>query len=554
MATASVDIVIAGQNRAVDALNSAADGMRRMSQSARSAATAMKALVAVQVGQILTRGFQQATTFVTTYVKGLVDAKDALNDMANRTGFAVESLQSLGWAAQLAGVENFTGGIQKFTVAMGKAIASGKTEAFTELGLDFGEIVRMAPDEQFRAVAAAIAKLPTEAQRAAAAVQLFGKSGAELVPLLSANLAEAEAQARSLGMVLSTQQVGAIGEMNDALDGVKGTFEGIIAQVAANLAPMVTSMANEFMSFVAGFQGIAGATGGNALADVLTTTFFEIAATFAGMFDSFIVGLADFQSQMVSVVKGFQFVADIFTAVSEALKIGFNIFRLAGNALAEGFGMLLEGLGSWVSSDLEAFGKGLRENAAEQRQQIVGSLDQSAANLSRAATDAFFGRQPGATPVGEGPASQAVAEARRRFENIRTGPDPEAEAEARRKRELAAAEMQRQEMLKQRLTQWGGAIKDAVDAQKGLSELIKERDQLEADRAERLAARTPENQAVVDRFLSRGPQLDANQRTAAATEKLAELNLKIKEKQDAVAKAAEQTARNTANLFGMVTL
>ena len=122
MATASVDIVIAGQNRAVDALNSAADGMRRMSQSAKSAATAMKALVAVQVGQILTRGFQQATTFVTTYVKGLVDAKDSLNDMANRTGFAVESLQSLGWAAQLSGVENFTGGTQKLMVSVGTAI------------------------------------------------------------------------------------------------------------------------------------------------------------------------------------------------------------------------------------------------------------------------------------------------------------------------------------------------------------------------------------------------------------------------------------------------
>lgn len=554
MATASVDIVIAGQNRAVDALNSAADGMRRMSQSAKSAATAMKALVAVQVGQILTRGFQQATTFVTTYVKGLVDAKDALNDMANRTGFAVESLQSLGWAAQLSGVENFTGGIQKFTVAMGKAIANGETKAFEQLGLDFNQIVQMAPDEQFRAVAAAISKLPTEAQRAAAAVQLFGKSGAELVPLFTANLAEAEAQARSLGMVLSTQQVGAIAEMNDALDGVRGTFEGIITQVAATLAPMVTTMANEFMGFVAGFQGVAGATGGNALADAITTAFFEIAGTFAGMFDSFLVGLSDFQSTMTSTVKGFQFVADIFTVVAESMKIGFNLFRLAGNALTEGFGMLLEGLGSWVSSDLEAFGKGLKENAADQRQQIVASMDQSAVNLSRAASDAFFGRQPGETPAGEGPASRAVAAARERFANIRTGPDPEAEAEAARKRALAAAEMQRQEMLKRRLTEWGAVVKDAAAAQKDLSKLVEERDKLESERAERMAARTPENQAVVDRFLSRGPQLDANQRTAAAAEKTAELNSKIKEKQDAIAKAAEQTARNTANLFGMVSL
>ena len=206
-----------------------------------------------------------------------------------------------------------------------------------------------------------------------------------------------------------------------------------------------------------------------------------------------------------------------------------------------------------VSSDLEAFGRGLKESAAEQRQQIVSSLNQSAANVSQAATDAVMGRQAGAQ-TGTGAASRAVEAARERFANIRTGPDPAAEAEARRKRELSALEMQRQEMLKRRLTEWGQVLKDAASAQKDLENLVKERDQLDAERAERMAARTPENQAVIDRFLSRGPQLDANQRTAAATEKLAELNVKIKEKQDAVAKAAEQTARNTANLFGMVSL
>jgi hypothetical protein len=312
-------------------------------------------------------------------------------------------------------------------------------------------------------------------------------------------------------------------------------------------------MANEFMSFVSGFQGVAGATGGNALADAITSAFFDIAATFAAMFDSFVAGLSDFQTGLVSTVKGFQMVADIFTVVAESLKIGFNVFRLAGNSITEGFGMLLEGLGSWVSSDLEAFGRGLKESAAEQRQQIVSSLNQSAANVSQAATDAVMGRQAGAQ-TGTGAASRAVEAARERFANIRTGPDPAAEAEARRKRELSALEMQRQEMLKRRLTEWGQVLKDAASAQKELESLVKERDQLEAERAERMAARTPENQAVIDRFLSRGPQLDANQRTAAATEKLAELNVKIKEKQDAVAKAAEQTARNTTNLFGMVSL
>lgn len=553
MATASVDIVIAGQNRAVNALNSAADGMKRMSQSAKSAATAMKALVAVQVGQILTRGFQQATTFVTTYVKGLVDAKDALNDMANRTGFAVESLQSIGWAAQLAGVENFTGGIQKFTVAMGKAIASGKTEAFTNLGLDFNEIIRMAPDEQFRAVAAAIAKLPTEAQRAAAAVQLFGKSGAELVPLFSANLAEAEEQARSLGMVLSTQQIGAIAEMNDALDGVKGTFEGIIAQVSANLAPMVTTMANEFMGFVQGFQGVAGDTGGNALADAITSAFFDVAETLAKLFDTVLSGFSDFGGKLEYSVKIFNMVADIFTAVSESLQAFFNAFETVGNMLAMGIGKLLEGIGSWVSQDLEEFGRNFAEAAESASRENARQTEQNVINAAKAARDAVMGREAGGNPAGTGPASQAVQAARAAFTNLRNKPiDEAANKAAADAREKAARDMIAAAEQKKLGEEWKSLTKDLQDSQKGLDELEKKRNQILEERAQKMAAKTPENAAIVDRFLSRGPYMTANERTAKATEELAELNKKIKEKQDAIEKATVRAADNLENWLGVV--
>jgi hypothetical protein len=315
---------------------------------------------------------------------------------------------------------------------------------------------------------------------------------------------------------------------------------------------MVTAMANEFMSFVAGFQGVAGATGGNALADSITSAFFDIAETLAKLFDSVLAGFSDFAGKIEWAVRVFNMVADIFTFVSESLQAFFNSFETVGNLLAMGIGKLLEGIGSWVNQDLEEFGRSFAETAEQAAKENGRQTEQNLINAAKAARDAVMGRQPGQTPSGTGPASQAVQAARERFANIRTGPDPEAEAEARRNREIAAAEMQRQEMLKRRLTEWGQILKDAASAQKDLEGLIKERNQLEAERAERINAPTPENQAVIDRFLSRGPQLDVGQRTAAATEKLAELNIKIKEKQDAIVKAAEQTAKNTANMFGIV--
>lgn len=552
MTTASVDIVIQGQNKASAALQAAADQMKRLSGSTQSAATAMKALAGIQIGAMLSSAFSSATSFVTGYAKALADAKDQLNDIANRTGFAVEALQSLGWAAQMAGVEGFTKGIQKFTIELGKAIQEGKSEAFADLGLNLNELALLAPEEQFRAIGDAISRLPTEAERAAAAVKLFGKSGIELVPLFSESMAEAEAQAERLGIVLSTTQVSAIAEMNDSLDMVKGSFEGIISQVVGNLAPAVTSIAQEFLGFVEGFQGIGGETGGNALATTITNAFLDIAGTMASLFDYVIAGFKDFSASLDYTVKVFNMVADIFTAVAESMKFGFNLFRLAGGALTEGFGMLLEGLGSWVSSDLEAFGRGLKEQAAQQRVEVVDSMNESAQRVQRAASDAFFGRQPGGQPEGEGPASRAVAAARAAMENRRDGKSAEQEESERQKRAAAVAQMERDRMMAARAKEFAETVKAGADAIKGLSDLVGERDKLEKERADRMAAPTPENQAFVDRFLSRGPQLDATQRTAAATEKLAELNQKIKEKQEIATKATEAIARNTANMFGLV--
>jgi hypothetical protein len=84
-------------------------------------------------------------------------------------GFALQM------AAKLSGVDDATGALQKLTVAIGNAAESGKTEAFTKLGLDFQALQSMSPEEQFKAIQTAIAGLATPAERAAAAVAIFGK-------------------------------------------------------------------------------------------------------------------------------------------------------------------------------------------------------------------------------------------------------------------------------------------------------------------------------------------------------------------------------------------
>lgn len=510
----------------------------------------MKTLAAVQIGSMLAKGFSSATNFVTGYVRELANANDAINDVAQRTGFAAEALQSMGWAAHLAGVENFNAAIQKFTVVMGKAVQDGKGDAFAQIGLSLEKVMLLSPEEQFRTVSEAIGKIPTEAGRAAAAVELFGKAGAQLVPLFTSNLKDAEAQAQRLGMVLSENQLSAIGEMNDALDATQRTFDGIIGQVTANLAPVVSGIAAEFLAFVEGFQGITGEKGGNALADAITNAFFDVAETLAVMFDDAIAGFNSVGTWLTSFVNGFQTAVNVFAIVVDSMKIAFNLFVLAGNGISLAIGSLLEGLG-WFSESIGNFGKELRENSQQQIDTTVESMNRSVERIGQAASGTLF--SPENRPGGGGAISQAVRGARERFGEIRTT-DPAKEAEKQRERELSLIQAQREAAQKKAAEEFTAVIKDAADAQKELTGLIKERDQIMKERSEKMMAATPANQAVVDRFVSRGPAMEANERTAAATEKLAVLNEEIRKKQEKIEKAAEATAKNTAVMFGLVGL
>ena len=210
-------------------------------------------------------------------------------------------------AADLSGVQNLESAIQRLTISIGDA-ASGVKEpqkAFARLGLDFQRLSQLAPEQQFREVAAAFQGVGTQAEKAAVAADLFGRSGVELLPLFNSNLEEIEARARRLGIVLGREQTAAIERMNDALSLVGKTIDGVIGQVLANIADVVTAITEEFLQFVEAFEGVNGAQGGNAIADFITKSVLN--------------GIEGFLEIVRFVGNGFLTFADILSQVVEKL-------------------------------------------------------------------------------------------------------------------------------------------------------------------------------------------------------------------------------------------
>ena len=425
-------------------VNEAVKSLDKVGKAAKETARDVSTLKTIEIGKLLAGGlnsaaqmFANAARSALSYAQGVAAAVDATNDLAERIGVSVESLQALKMAAKLSGVDDITGALQKMTIAIGQAGESGKTEAFTRLGIDFQALQAMAPEDQFKAIQQAIAALPTEAERAAAAVAIFGRSGVELLPLMNKNLQEIEDRMRRLGAIVGEDQAAAIGEMNDAFDMVAATVQGIFGQVVGNLAPAVTAIAEEFLSFVESFNSVNG-EGGNGIADTITFALLDIADVFADVFDSAVAYFSSFNISMQDVGNTFTTVGNVFTAVAELLRAAFNGFEIYGNYLSLQLATFIEGFGAIFSSSAQQFGRDMRQNAQAAMAQNSREAIDALANAGTAGTNALLGESGTAANNVAGPANRAVAKAR-------AGMTPEAREERRQQREAekAAAEGRR---------------------------------------------------------------------------------------------------------------
>jgi hypothetical protein len=131
-------------------------------------------------------------------VKKSIDAGDELFNLQAKTGIAANALIGLGNAAKLADVDQAAlgKGLTKLSVNLVKAAEGndGLAQKFKALGVSIkdsnGQVVPA--DKALKQIADRFADMPDGAQKAAAAVALFGKSGADLIPLLNEGAASME--------------------------------------------------------------------------------------------------------------------------------------------------------------------------------------------------------------------------------------------------------------------------------------------------------------------------------------------------------------------------
>ena len=107
-------------------VNEAVKQLEKVSQAAERVSKDVNAIKAIAIGAAVAKGasmaasaFSSAARSALSYATSVANSVDATNDLAERTGIGVESLQALQMAAKLSGIDDVTGAVQKLGVSIG---------------------------------------------------------------------------------------------------------------------------------------------------------------------------------------------------------------------------------------------------------------------------------------------------------------------------------------------------------------------------------------------------------------------------------------------------
>lgn len=190
-------------------------------------------------------------------VKVFSSAGDQLDKMSKRTGISVEALSELGFAAEQSGADLATleSGIRVMQRTMGDASQGLATavDAFDALGISVEQLQGLTPEQQFTLIADRLSRIADPSARAAAAMDVFGRSGTRLLPLLSdgaKGMAELRDQARSLGLTVETETASEAALLTDTLNILWRVLKQGVFTIGSALAPVIIDVSNRITRVV----------------------------------------------------------------------------------------------------------------------------------------------------------------------------------------------------------------------------------------------------------------------------------------------------------------
>lgn len=192
-----------------------------------------------------------AATGMAMMIKSAINTADHMSKTAQKIGISTEALSTLTYAASISGVELETlqKGLQKFSKGVLEAsTGTGDTkDALAALGVQITDNDgRLKNSEQLlKDVADKFVRLNDGTAKTALAMKLFGRSGAELIPMLNQGSIGIEAlqqTARELGIEIDTKTGQAAERFNDQLQELQTAGKGLALGIANDMLPALNDI------------------------------------------------------------------------------------------------------------------------------------------------------------------------------------------------------------------------------------------------------------------------------------------------------------------------
>ena len=200
---------------------------------------------------------------------------DAVNTLSQRSGIGTDAIQRLGYAASQSegSMEAVGQGMRFLSQNMDQAARGSKEaqESFSRMGISIRDASgNLKTSEQvFYDVADAMQRTTDGGQRQAMAMQLLGRGGVELVPLLSQGsraIREMGDEAQAMGAVMSGEAIQAMDDFDDALTAFTASGQQLKSAILGAILPAMTDWIRGFIDITS-----AGEKGEKAIAQFWKT-------------------------------------------------------------------------------------------------------------------------------------------------------------------------------------------------------------------------------------------------------------------------------------------
>lgn len=191
-------------------------------------------------------------------VEGFVETAVSAKHLSERLGVTTESIQELEYAASLSGssAEGMQVSMQHLARGLNELTTKGSgpvAEAFQQLHISIKDIKGESLDQNLEVIANKFAGMEDGPKKTALAMQLFGRSGTELIPLLNrgqAGIVELREEAEKLGVVIGDEGVEKAEEFERAQKKLKASVTGLKNEAIEALLPSIEKLVDRMSEWV----------------------------------------------------------------------------------------------------------------------------------------------------------------------------------------------------------------------------------------------------------------------------------------------------------------